>query len=124
MKWLNDLIRHRIVRSYLQRLPKHLQRKHAEQHSKANHYSPKQILDSIKQLKLSDKYALYAVVALSDETASKLYAQEMQLNEAIIDVRHEVADLYLHGNRDFTLDDINTYAGISDSDEPDLAGGA
>ena len=35
----------------------------------------------------------------------------------------EVADLYLHGDRDFTLDDVNTYAGISDADEPNIAGG-
>ena len=123
MKWLGDLFKYRVVRSYLQRLPKHLQRKYAGQHDQTNHYSPQQILESIKHLKLSDKYAIYAIVALSDETASKLYAQEMQLNEDIIDVRHEMADLYLHGNRDFTLEDIYAYAGISGVDDPDLAGG-
>lgn len=123
MKWLDDLFKHRIVRSYLQRLPMHLRRNHSDQKRNASHYSPKQILDGIKQLKLSDKYALYAVVALSDDTASKLYAEEMRLNDDIQLVRHEVADLYLNGNRDFTLDDVNTYAGISGSDEPDLAGG-
>ncbi len=120
MKWLNELIKHRIVRSYLQRLPKYLMRKHAEQHGTERYYSPKQILDGIKQLKLSERYALYAIAALSNETASKLYAQEMKLNDDILLMRHEVADLYLQGNRDFTLNDINAYAGISELDEPDF----
>lgn len=122
MKWLNDLFKHRIVRSYLLRLPPYL-RNQAGPNNTASHYSTQQILDAIKQLKLSDKYTIYAVVALSNETASKLYAQEMQLSEDALKIRHEVADLYLHGNRDFTIDDINTYAGISDADVPDLAGG-
>jgi len=119
MKWLDDLFKHRIVQRYLQRLPKHLRKQHPEN---TGTYSQKQILDGIKTLKLADKYALYAIAALSDETTTKLYLQENQLNDDIASVRNEVADLYLNGNRDFTVEDVNTYAGISDTDEPDPGG--
>jgi len=101
INWLKSLIderiKHRVVQRYLQRLPKHLRMRHQDH---TGTYSATQILQGLKEMKLADKYALYAIAALSDETTIKLYQQEQQLNDDI---------------------DINTYAGVAeDSDTTDV----
>ncbi len=111
MKWFRELIKDRSLRRYLHRLPPYLSKVHGKQPS----YSPKQVSDAIKALKLNEHFVAYAVAALSDNSASQLYAKEMQLNEDTLQLRQEIAETYLDGDPHFTIHDLNVYAGVADT---------